>query len=385
MKKNIGKLFFPFLVGGLVSFSSCSDWTEMESIHQDSFLSNTTSSEYYAGLREWKARKDHQITFGWYGNWTGVGANLEHSLRSLPDSVDFVSIWGAWRNLTNAQKEDLKYVQEVKGTKALLCFIIANIGDQVTPDEVRENWSENSFGSEQEAVNNYWGWTSDDENVVAAAIDRYAQALCDTIHKYNYDGFDIDYEPNFGAPGNLASYPSRMLQFCQSMRNHMGEGKMLVVDGEPQSMPKEAGTLLDYFIVQAYSSYGDSDLNSRLQSTINNYEGVLTAEQVARKYIVTENFESYAATGGTSSYYDSKGNRFNSLEGMARWVPVINGDSIMKGGIGTYHMEYEYKLSLDNATYEKYYWLSEDDLSYPWLRSGMRAMRALEAIPTIKR
>lgn len=385
MKKHIGKIFFSLLVGGLATFSACSDWTEMESINQDSLLSNETSSEYYAGLREWKAKKDHQITFGWYGNWTGVGANLEHSMRSLPDSVDFISIWGSWRNLTDAQKKDLKYVQEVKGTKALLCFIVANIGDQVTPEEVRDNWQENAFGSEQEAVNNYWGWTSDDESVVASAIDRYAKALCDTIHKYNYDGFDIDYEPHFGHSGNLSSYGDRMLIFCQSMRNHLGSGKYLVVDGEPQSMPKESGPLMDYFIVQAYRSYGDADLNGRLQSTISNYDGVLTAQEVARKYIVTENFESLAVSGGTGYYQDIKGKTFNSLEGMARWVPVIDGDSILKGGIGTYHMEYEYKLSLGDATYEAYPWLSKSDLSYPWLRSGMRAMRALEAIPTIKR
>ena len=99
---------------------------------------------------------------------------------------------------------------------------------------------------------------------------------------------------------------------------------MLVVDGEPQSMPAEAGILLDYFIVQAYNSYGDSDLNSRLQSTINNFDGVLTPQEVARKYIVTENFESYAANGGNSNYMDKEGNTFNSLEGMARWVPVID-------------------------------------------------------------
>lgn len=383
MRYYIRILLMFILSGGI--FSSCSDWREMESINQGSFLTNNTSDEYYENLRAWKARKDHQITFGWYGNWTGVGANLEHSLRSLPDSVDFVSIWGSWSNLTSAKIEDLRYVQEVKGTKALLCFIIANLGDQITPQDVRDNYAANGYSSEQAAVNAYWGWVDGDEEAITNAIDRYASGLCDTIHKYNYDGFDIDYEPHFGSPGNLASYKDRMLTFCQSMKNHMGEGKMLVVDGEPQSMPAEAGPLLDYFIVQAYSSYGDSDLNSRLNSTISNYSGVLTAEEVARKYIVTENFESYAASGGTGRYTDSDGNRYNSLEGMARWVPVVNGEKIMKGGIGTYHMEYEYMLSLSDNTYSSYPWLSKNDLTYPWLRSAMRALREIEANPEIKR
>lgn len=385
MKLNIKTSLMGILVGSAL-FASCSDWTEMESINQDSMLENTTSDEYYEALRAWKASKDHQITFGWYGNWNGVGANLEHSLRSLPDSVDFVSIWGAWKNLTPAQKEDLKYVQEVKGTRALLCFIIANIGDQITPDWVIENYQEDGYATEREAVNAYWGWKDDgSETERKAAIEKYAKAMCDTIHKYNYDGFDIDYEPHYGSPGNMASYGDHMLWFCQYMRQYLGEGKMLVVDGEPQSMPAEAGKLLDYFIVQAYDSYGDSDLNNRLRSTIKNYEGILTAREVARKYIVTENFESLAATGGTSNYRDKNGNVFNSLEGMARWVPVIDGDSILKGGIGTYHMEYEYYLTLDDKTYSQYPWLSKNDLTYPWLRSGMRAMRALEKNSNIKR
>ncbi len=60
---------------------------------------------------------------------TGNGATLEKCLAGLPDSVDFVSIWGNWRHLTEAQTKDLRYVQNVKGTKALMCFIVQNIGD----------------------------------------------------------------------------------------------------------------------------------------------------------------------------------------------------------------------------------------------------------------
>lgn len=380
--KYINKLLIFVLVSS-IAFFSCSDWTEIESINQDSFLTNNTPDEYYENLRAWKSKKDHQITFGWYGNWTG--ADLEHSMRSLPDSVDFISIWGSWKNLTDKQKSDLKYVQEVKGTKALLCFIIADVGDQITPQEVRDNFAENGFSSEEAAVKDFWGWVDGDDESINNAIDRYAKGLCDTIHKYNYDGFDIDYEPNFGGDGNMASYGNRMLTFCQSMRKYLGDGKMLVVDGEPQSMPSEAGTLLDYFIVQAYNSYGDSDLNSRLQSTINNYKGVLTAKEVARKYIVTENFEDYAAMGGTNNFRDSEGNIFNSLEGMARWIPVIDGEKVMKGGFGSYHMEYEYGVSISDDMYENYPWLSKGDLSYPWLRSGMRALRVIEANPEVKR
>ncbi len=56
----------------------------------------------------------------------------------LPDSVDFVSIWGNWKNLDEARMLDKKKVKEQKGTRALMCFIVANVGDQLTPEEHKE-------------------------------------------------------------------------------------------------------------------------------------------------------------------------------------------------------------------------------------------------------
>ena len=76
---------------------------------------------------------------------------IEKCLAGLPDSVDFVSIWGNWRHLTEAQTKDLRYVQNVKGTKALMCFIVQNIGDQLTPEEYKDNYLD------------FWGWNENKE------------------------------------------------------------------------------------------------------------------------------------------------------------------------------------------------------------------------------
>ena len=73
--------------------------------------------------------------------------------------------------------------------------------------------------------------------------------------------------------------------------------------------------------MQAYDSPGDNtgrdNLDSRLNSTIRNFDGHLTAEEVAKKCV--------------------------------------------KGGGGTYHMEYEYTI---DGTEE----------SYPYLRNAIRIM-----------
>lgn len=89
--------------GLALCISSCSDWTELETKYNENMTGSTKSPEYYEQLRAYK-KTDHPITFGWFGNWTGKGASLEKCLAGLPDSVDVVSIWGNWRNISPDQE-----------------------------------------------------------------------------------------------------------------------------------------------------------------------------------------------------------------------------------------------------------------------------------------
>lgn len=343
--RTIYKIMFVAL-GFVMMFNSCDNTPELKD--PANLVDATRSEAYYASLRAYK-KSDHPVSFGWFGNWVGSGANLENSLRGLPDSVDFVSIWGNWRNLNANQKADLSYVKNVKGTRALLCFIVANCGDQLTPEGVE--------------ASTFWGYTAGDKASLEAAVRKYANAICDTIDKYGYDGFDYDYEPHYGSPGNIAGKADIEKVFIDELSKRIGPksgtGRLLVIDGEPQSIANSTGDAFDYFIVQAYSASGDSNLDNRLAETIKNFRGVLEPVQVAKKYIVTENFENYAADGGVN-YTDRKGNSMKSLEGMARWMPIIDGKYVQKGGVGTYHMEYEY-----NAGKQP---------SYPYLRKAIQIM-----------
>ena len=214
-----------------------------------------------------------------------------------PDSVDFVSIWGNWHSLNDVRKADLAYVQQKKGTRALICFIVANVGDQLTPRGIDpiEYWGEGEQG-----------------------IRRYANAICDTIDKYGYDGFDYDYEPHYGSPGNISGRPEAEKVFIEELGKRIGRKsgtqKLLVIDGEPQSINPELGDYFNYFIVRAYACSGDANLDARLSGTIRNFDGVLTPREVAKRYIVTENFENYAPAGGVP-FIDRNGNDMMSLGG----------------------------------------------------------------------
>ena len=88
--KNIIKSLLA-IAGATMLISACS--TDVEIKDPANLTDPARSEEYYAALREYK-KTDHEVAFGWFGNWVGAGASLENSLRALPDSVDFVSIWG---------------------------------------------------------------------------------------------------------------------------------------------------------------------------------------------------------------------------------------------------------------------------------------------------
>ncbi|MFA6831613.1 MAG: glycoside hydrolase family 18, partial [Bacteroidaceae bacterium] len=345
--KSIILRALPMVLVG-ISILSCSDWTDVEvkaPINKD--VSERTP-EYYEQLRAFKM-SDHAVTFGWYGNWTGKGACLSNCLASLPDSTDFISLWGCWKNPSEDMKADLKYVQEVKGTRAMICWIVDNCGAQLTPASVFELSEEDKkLSSAEQSVkikqqrHDFWGWkdgTTDEAKAAQKlAIEKYAEAIMDTINKYNYDGFDLDLETHWGAPGEISSSRENLGIFSKALAKELGPksgtGRLLVVDCEPDFLPAEVGEMYDYFICQTYRANSNSKLEMFYNKIVNNYKGVLTAEQCARKYIVTETFEEYALTGGTN-FTTADGTRTKSLEGMALWNPVVNGKEVRKGGVGT--------------------------------------------------
>lgn len=332
MKNHIIKNILLLSILSVIAIA-CEKWTNPESITIQGLTPDKIplkSNEYWENLRAYK-KSDHAIAFGWFGEWSGQGTSISTSLAGIPDSVDMVSIWGHWNNLTAIQKKDMELVQQVKGTKVLMCFIVGNVGDGLG------------------MPNKYWGELSDTTKSQSstnlykdhpAAIKKYVVAIVDTILKYNYDGFDIDYEPTVGAPGNIATDKNNMAIFVTEMGKYLGpkssSGKILDVDGQPDYLLASVGVYLDYFISQAYACTSYSNLESRCNSMR------FLAGFTPKKYIVTENFESYWSTGGVT-FTDRNGIKMASLLGMAGWNPL---DS-RKGGAGTYHMEYEFPLNPD--------------------------------------
>ena len=370
-----------------LSLFACSEWTTPQALdfERGGLQGSDRSDEYYAALREWKASlsvdengiPNRSVTFGWFSDWSGVGVNMSNQLMGLPDSVDFVSLWGNWSDLNDQRKEDLRKVREIKGTKVLLCFIIQNIGDQLTPSWVTEVAGTDDNGdyylvndtkyySSYNAINAYWGFDESDASTIELAIRKYARAILDTIAKYDYDGFDYDLEPSYGSAGNISQNnttgKNRISILLDELSTELGPksgtGKLLCVDGEPNILNPGDGELINYFILQAYGDSYYTTTDNRIRTLINNYSGYLSSEEVVGKTILTSNFESYGSTGGPT--YTTRDNISTfQLNAFAQYYyPNVE---CRIGGIGAFRMVFD-----TNYEYYRQAMTTMHSYVYPW-------------------
>lgn len=304
--------------------AACTDWVTPERIlvqNPDLQSPILRDDAYYAALREYK-KTNHKKAFGWYGSWTASGASYQTKLVSAPDSMDIISIWSGWSNLSPEQIEDKATVQKLKGTKVTFTIFLNDL-----PDEFKENG-----------------------DITDAAIENFARSYADSIAKYDYDGIDIDYEPGFGATGPLVGYDNELFKktiiaLGKYLGPKSGTGKLLIIDGVPYAVHEEIADYFDYGIVQAYSSAGYTDLQDR-------FNAAAAKGWKPEQYIFAENFESLWQNGGVS-HLCRDGEIVNSLLGMARFNP----EQGFAAGFGAYHMEYEYGHS---------------DLQYKYMRRAIQ-------------
>ena len=260
-----------------LSLTSCSKWTEIEPKEIDhNGGANTLSPEerdaHYASLRAWKKTAENYgrpVSFGWFSNWSPEGSVRKGYLSALPDSIDMVSMWSGPFGISEAKKADKAYVQKVKGTKVFVCFILHNIGTGITPSSIADKIKAENPGDSQAVLNDkikkaqeaYWGYTSGVQSSTdhIAAIRKYAKALCDTIVKYDYDGLDIDWEPDGAGDGfgNLKGGYERgeyLHVLVEELGKYLGpkatvdtgKRRYLLVDGELWNVKKESAPYFDY-------------------------------------------------------------------------------------------------------------------------------------------
>ena len=348
MKTYINKILGAVVLAGCASFASCTKvapldvddipqeallkrdkqkWAEEDAALAKNREDSTAIAEenkrlrelYLEDLRAYK-KSEHILMFGWFAYWNPSSPDKTFSLDHLPDSVDFVSNWGQQWNLDEERKAQLARLQE-KGTRMTVGWIIENIGDGL------KNAPEG-------------GWSKD----VNTAIDQYARAIADSIAKYNYDGIDIDYEPEFASPFkpgnhcgdwnvegkmaliscNRSSNKDRENRFFEKLREFIPAEKMVNINGSIGWIDPKIAHVFNYFVFQSYNntavrwSYTASTL-------INKSKGKVKPNQ----FIYTETFQTNPGNAG---------NFERNYGGLINHPRVKNNI----GGIGAFHINEDF-------------------------------------------
>ena len=307
----------------LATLASCN--TNIEAL--EIIKPEVKSEQYYADLRAYKQRTDHEVFFGWFGGWNTKSPNMRGSLKSVPDRVDIISIWSG-----RYDREDMEYVQNVKGTRVTFTIFAHKIPQNFLEGE-------------------------NHDQVTREAIERYAMALIDTMNTYGYQGIDLDYEPGYQDPAGgpftgplvgptnvYPNYRDNMEIFVKKLGEFIGPksgtDKLLIIDGVPYDVKPELAEYFNYGVVQAYNSRSYYDLQNR-------FNRAAARGWKPEQYIFAETFEGgMAANGGVGHLLEDGKTRVPSILGMASFLPEYNGKkATRKGGCGTYHMENDYDNS----------------------------------------
>lgn len=194
---KIMKYIMPLLIACM--FASCDTDVENATV----VAPTTYGPQYYKNLRDYK-KSDHSIAWGWFADYT-QSTSLATRFLGLPDSLDICSLWGGIPSDDSTHVDthylpevyrEMKYVQEVKGTRLVVPTIIR-------------------IRTRPEFYDSIWVKQNDPQ----AAMRAYAQDLLRPIFENGLDGIDMDYEPE-GDPlsgGNLDYFVEYVGQFVGPM------------------------------------------------------------------------------------------------------------------------------------------------------------------------
>lgn len=298
---------------------------------------------YLQDLRAYK-KSDHPVMFGWFAYWNPESPDLTFSLDHLPDSVDFVSNWGASWNLNDIKKEQLARLQN-KGTRMTVGWIIEGVGNGL------QNAPEG-------------GWS----NSPYVAIEQYARAIADSIEKYGYDGLDFDYEPSFRSPfkngmhcGDPQNWTvgmpesewavSRPIISCQQSSNKEYENffftklrefipahKMLNINGSIHYLDASVLDKFNYFVYQSYNNTARNWTATTTSTIARARAAGITI--TPKQFIYTETFQNaennaknfdtnYAAVaksgaGGIGAFHINEDYLYSKYANLKRTIQAVN-------------------------------------------------------------
>jgi hypothetical protein len=315
---KIKTLFYVLVAAMGASLTSCN--TDVETIEIQDL--KTYDGQYFQNLRDFK-KSDHEISYAYYASWANTQSPTSWGERflGLPDSLDIVNLWIdiPTKESYPIAYEDMKYCQEVKGTRFVMHADASNYSHKFWDRVWNEETQQFEFVYETDENGNV---VKDEEGNPKhkilqtvrgdeESIRSYARWVCDTVVNCGLDGVDFDYE---GWSNN------DMIIAADECNKYFGpEGKwaekLYIIDWF-NGAPSGCDDFCDYFIRQAYTWQIGFQTGS--------------GGRPMEKTVFCESTGAEAEKGGINGA---------RVRDYAKFVPSTG----RKGGFGAYYLDYNYK------------------------------------------
>ncbi|NDV69908.1 glycoside hydrolase family 18 [Dysgonomonas sp. 25] len=173
-------LFLLSLMAGGLMLTSCSDWTDDESVDINEpgieIQNPTLYAKYLENLRKYK-ESDHKFIYAWHDNSEKLPFNRSHHLTDLPDSLDAVVLMHP-DGLADWEQQEISSIRQEKSIRTLLSIDFDAI--KLAHDQLSFEWGQ---GNPE---------VQDPGSFSSFLADSLSHKLS-LVKKYNYDGIVICY------------------------------------------------------------------------------------------------------------------------------------------------------------------------------------------------
>lgn|GEM_PF-53710 len=247
--------------------TACSDWNDIEPVNIDPQHPKDQNPELWArymeSLRVYKQERPHYITYGSFNNGAEQSKNEGAYLRSLPDSLDIVTLANP-ENITSYDREDIPTLQE-KSTRVLYLVDYAAKMTDLTD---------------------------------ATALGSWLDKAVATANELHLDGFAFNGLPLYA--GTDAEQAARKEAARLIVSKLSAVNKMLVFEGDPAFVNTNDLDKLDYVVMNTAGIESAVSLKIYVANVISTYalpkEKLLLAAKMGTKIVDEENVKQDAVT-----------------------------------------------------------------------------------------
>lgn len=328
-------IFLFCLIAG-VTFSSCNDWTETESLTIVDPNIKEQNPELYAryleDLRNYK-NSHHKIVYAWFDNSRKSPSSRGHHINDLPDSIDVVVMMYP-DSLIDRELDEINTVRQDKGTK----FIFT-----LSYDAIKSNYEAMVKAIEESESET----TEETKDFISYLVDTLQYTL-KLVDKYNYDGIAVGYN----GKSTIHMTDKEKEEYVSNEKAYIGivsiwinshKDKVVVFEGKPQNLvDKTILSLCKHIIIPTSTLTNGSAINYNIQ--LANVNGV-----PSDRFIITAATASINVTDTKTGYW-TDGTR--ALTSSATWAAATYSDFTI-AGLGILNINNDYFNIIYTYEYSK--------------------------------